>query len=114
MAQVVKQIWDAYEPNAVSVRIAQNWFKRFQSGSFDVKDEPRFSRPVKDKVDVILEKGPFAEAFNKLTVHPQKIVQMWWESQSVEYFEMLVDIFKSVIVYELMQPSLHAHRVTYA
>ncbi|XP_013171805.1 PREDICTED: probable E3 ubiquitin-protein ligase HERC4 isoform X1 [Papilio xuthus] len=45
--------------------------------------------------------GPFAEAFNKLATYPQKIVQLWWEAQPTDYFEMLVDIFKSVIVYEL-------------
>ncbi|KOB65464.1 putative E3 ubiquitin-protein ligase HERC4 [Operophtera brumata] len=49
--------------------------------------------------------GPFAEAFNNLSAHPQKIVTLWWEAQTTEYFEMLVDIFKSVIVYELMQPA---------
>ncbi|GBP23810.1 hypothetical protein EVAR_86185_1 [Eumeta japonica] len=27
--------------NTVSVRVAQNWFKRLQSDNFDVKDEPR-------------------------------------------------------------------------
>ncbi|CAG4993690.1 unnamed protein product [Parnassius apollo] len=54
--------------------------------------------------------GPFAEAFNKLAMYPQKIVQMWWEAQPTEYFEMLVDIFKSVIVYELMQPVVRANK----
>ncbi|GBP77873.1 Putative uncharacterized protein FLJ37770 [Eumeta japonica] len=47
---------DFYKPNAVSKRDAQNWFKRFQSGNFDVKDEPRCGRPVTGKVDAILEK----------------------------------------------------------
>ncbi|XP_050667406.1 probable E3 ubiquitin-protein ligase HERC4 isoform X2 [Leptidea sinapis] len=54
--------------------------------------------------------GPFAEAFNKLQLHPQRIVQLWWDSQSTEYFEILVDIFKSVIVYELMQPVVRANK----
>ncbi|GBP26047.1 Histone-lysine N-methyltransferase SETMAR [Eumeta japonica] len=52
--QSVKKICEIYGPNAVSERILQNWFKCFQSGNFDVKDEPCSSRPV--KVDVILEK----------------------------------------------------------
>ncbi|GBP40677.1 hypothetical protein EVAR_36413_1 [Eumeta japonica] len=43
-------------PNAVSVREIQNWFKRFQSSNFDVKDEPRSGGPVPDKVYAILEK----------------------------------------------------------
>ncbi|XP_023933810.2 probable E3 ubiquitin-protein ligase HERC4 isoform X2 [Bicyclus anynana] len=54
--------------------------------------------------------GPFAEAYNKLSTHPQRIVQLWWEAQSTEYFEMLVDIFKSVVVYELIQPSVRASK----
>ncbi|GBP21739.1 hypothetical protein EVAR_10916_1 [Eumeta japonica] len=51
-----KKICDAYGPNTVSVRVAQNWFKRFQSSNFDAKDELRSTRPVTDKVDGILEK----------------------------------------------------------
>ncbi|GBP93783.1 Histone-lysine N-methyltransferase SETMAR [Eumeta japonica] len=51
-----KKNCDVYEPNAVSIRVARNWFKRLQSGNFDVKDEPRSGRPVTDKVDAILEK----------------------------------------------------------
>ncbi|GBP65088.1 Down syndrome cell adhesion molecule homolog [Eumeta japonica] len=48
--EATKNIRDVYGPNAVSVRVAQNWFKRFQSANFDVKDEPRSDRPVTDKV----------------------------------------------------------------
>ncbi|XP_059046133.1 probable E3 ubiquitin-protein ligase HERC4 isoform X2 [Achroia grisella] len=54
--------------------------------------------------------GPFAEAFNNLSAVPQKIVQQWWEEQSTEYFEMLVDIFISVITYELIQPSVRLNK----
>ncbi|GBP42925.1 P protein [Eumeta japonica] len=45
------------EPKAASIRVAQNWFNRFHSGNFDVKDEPRSGRPVTDKVDAISEKN---------------------------------------------------------
>ncbi|GBP95156.1 hypothetical protein EVAR_70382_1 [Eumeta japonica] len=44
------------KPIAVQGRVAQNWFKHFQSGNFDVKDEPRSGRPVTDEVQAILEK----------------------------------------------------------
>ncbi|GBP54166.1 hypothetical protein EVAR_43191_1 [Eumeta japonica] len=37
-AQAAKKICDVRRPNAISVRAAQNWFKRFQSGNFDVKE----------------------------------------------------------------------------
>ncbi|GBP77168.1 Histone-lysine N-methyltransferase SETMAR [Eumeta japonica] len=55
--QAAEKVCDVYGPNAVSVRVAQSWFKCFQSGNFDVRDEPRPGRPLTDKVDAILEKG---------------------------------------------------------
>ncbi|KAJ0180769.1 hypothetical protein K1T71_004173 [Dendrolimus kikuchii] len=54
--QAAKKICDVYGPNAVSVRVAQIWFKRFQSGNFDIKDARRSGRPVTDKIDAIFEK----------------------------------------------------------
>lgn len=57
--------------------------------------------------------GPFAEAYNNLSTHPQRIVNLWWEAQSADYFEMLVDIFKSVVVYELRQPAVTANKNIY-
>ncbi|GBP12525.1 Histone-lysine N-methyltransferase SETMAR [Eumeta japonica] len=51
--QAVRRIMTFIE--LMSLRVAQNWFKRFQSGYFDVKDESRSSRPVTDKVDAILK-----------------------------------------------------------
>lgn len=56
-------------------------------------------------------KGPFAEAFNNLTLQAQRLVNLWYEAESAEYFEMLVDIFKSVVVYELRQPAVVANKV---
>jgi len=54
--QAVKKICDVYGPSAVSVRVAQIWFKRFQSGNFYVKDARRSGRPITDKMDAIFEK----------------------------------------------------------
>ena len=51
-----KKICDVYEPSAVSVRVAQIWFKRFQSWNFDVKEARRSGRPITDKMDSIFEK----------------------------------------------------------
>ena len=53
--QAAKKICDVYGPSAVSVRVAQIWFKRFQSGNFDVKDACRSGRPITDKMDAIIE-----------------------------------------------------------
>ncbi|CAH2092409.1 unnamed protein product [Euphydryas editha] len=40
---------DIYGPNAVTIKLAQSWFKRFQSGNFDVKDAARST----DKVNMM-------------------------------------------------------------
>lgn len=37
------------------MRVARSWFKRFQSGNFDVTDAPRSGRPVTREVDEIME-----------------------------------------------------------
>jgi len=44
-----------YGENAVSERSTQEWFARFRSGNFDVKDTPRSGRPVTGKVEEILQ-----------------------------------------------------------
>jgi len=36
--------------------VAQNWFKRFQSGNFYVKDVSLSGRPITGKIDEIMEK----------------------------------------------------------
>jgi len=36
--------------------VAQSWFKRFQSGNFDVKDAPHSGRSITGKVDEIMKK----------------------------------------------------------
>ncbi|CAF4798103.1 unnamed protein product [Pieris macdunnoughi] len=51
-----KKICDAYGPSAVSVRVAQILFKRFQSGNFYVNDARRSGRPITEKMDDIFEK----------------------------------------------------------
>jgi len=37
VTQAAKKIDDVYGYDAISVRVAQSWFERFQSGNFDVK-----------------------------------------------------------------------------
>ncbi|KAJ0174870.1 hypothetical protein K1T71_009978 [Dendrolimus kikuchii] len=54
--QAAKKNCDVYGTNAISVRVAQIWFKRFQFGNFDIKDARRSGRPVTDKIDAIFEK----------------------------------------------------------
>ncbi|GBP27233.1 Histone-lysine N-methyltransferase SETMAR [Eumeta japonica] len=54
--QAAKKICDLFGPNAVSVRVGQNWLKGFQSDHFDAKVEPRSGRPVMEKLDAVLGK----------------------------------------------------------
>lgn len=41
----------------------------------------------------------FGNAILRLTSIPQKIILNWWSEQNVEYFDKLVEIFKSVATY---------------
>ncbi|GBP13285.1 Histone-lysine N-methyltransferase SETMAR [Eumeta japonica] len=50
-----EKIGDVYGFNAVSVRVEQSWFKRFQARN-DVENESGSGRPVTDKIDAIFEK----------------------------------------------------------
>ena len=55
-AQVHRKLCGVYGDECLSERQCQNWFARFRSGNFDVKDEPRPGRPIAEKVDEILKK----------------------------------------------------------
>ena len=51
-----RKLCGVYGDEYLSERQCQNWFSRFRSGNFDVKDEPRPGRPIVEKVDEILKK----------------------------------------------------------
>lgn len=53
--QAAKRDCNVYGTNGVLVRVAQSWFKRFQTGNFDIKDAPHSVRPVTDKIDAIFK-----------------------------------------------------------
>ncbi|KZC04196.1 Histone-lysine N-methyltransferase SETMAR, partial [Dufourea novaeangliae] len=47
-----------YEENVSTERQCQNWFSKFHSGNFDVKDAPRYGRSVqadKDEIKTLVE-----------------------------------------------------------
>jgi len=54
--QTAKKIRNVYGHDAVSIFVAQSWFKRFQSGNFDIKDAPRSDRLITRNIDEIVEK----------------------------------------------------------
>ncbi|GBP76818.1 hypothetical protein EVAR_42669_1 [Eumeta japonica] len=49
-----RRCWRETE-RALPTSASGNWFKRFQTCSFDVKDDPRSRRPARDKFHAILE-----------------------------------------------------------
>ena len=53
-AQARRKLCGVYGDECLSERQCQNWFARFRSGNFDVKDEPRPGREIVEKVDEIL------------------------------------------------------------
>ena len=54
-AQTCRKICEVYGADAVSERRTQEWFVRFRSENFDVKDRLRSGRPVTEKVDEIVQ-----------------------------------------------------------
>ena len=52
---VANNICEVYGPNAVSISVAQTWFKQasFKSRNFSVNDEVCFKRPVTDTISTI-------------------------------------------------------------
>ncbi|KAL4709568.1 hypothetical protein ACJJTC_007299 [Scirpophaga incertulas] len=86
-----KNICDVYG-DKVSVRICQQWFKKFKAGNFCLEDEPRSGRPVKFDDDVLTQE---IEANPELTIqelsdrlqcpwstvqeHMKKIGKIWRE-----------------------------------
>ena len=49
-AQAHRKLCGVYGDKCSSERQCQNWFARFRSGNFDVKDEPRPGWPIVEKV----------------------------------------------------------------
>ena len=53
-AQAHRKLCSVYDDEGLSERQCQNWFARFRSGNFDVKDESRPGRLIVERVDEIL------------------------------------------------------------
>ena len=56
--QARKKLYDVYGERSLTERQCQNWFARFRSGDFDLKDAPRSGRPTKideDKLKAMIE-----------------------------------------------------------
>ncbi|KAG5305572.1 SETMR methyltransferase, partial [Acromyrmex insinuator] len=68
-AQTCRQICEVCGADAVSEHRTQEWFVRFRSGNFDVKDRPRSGRPVTEKVDEILQLAGYAKKLDVWVPH---------------------------------------------
>ena len=56
--QARKKLYNVYGENSLTERQCQNWFARFRSGDFYLKDAPRSGRPTQvdeDKIKAMLE-----------------------------------------------------------
>ena len=56
--QARKKLYDVYGEKSLTERQCQNWFARFHSGGFDLKDAPRSAHPTEvndDKTKVMIE-----------------------------------------------------------
>ena len=56
--QARKKLYDVYGKKSLTERQCQNWFARFRSGYFYVKDAPRSGRPNEvedDKIKAVTE-----------------------------------------------------------
>lgn len=57
VAEAHKEICEVYGVDCITERTCQNWFKKFRSGNFSLKDDHRSGRPnkvVNDQVNVII------------------------------------------------------------
>ena len=60
-AQAAKELRDAYSEEALKGRQCRNWFDKFRSGDFSLKDEQRSGRPNKvddDQIKAIIKSDP--------------------------------------------------------
>ena len=56
--QARKKLYDVYGEKSLTERQCQNWFGRFCSGDFNLKDAPRSGRPTEvdnDKIKAVIE-----------------------------------------------------------
>ena len=56
--QARKKLYDVYDEKSLTERPCQNWFARFRSGDFHLKDAPRSGRPTEvdeDKIKTMIE-----------------------------------------------------------
>ncbi|XP_031370547.1 histone-lysine N-methyltransferase SETMAR-like [Apis dorsata] len=56
---IADEICTIYESGATTITIIRNWFKRFRTDNFDLKDEDRSGHPAMMNIDFI--KAIFAE-----------------------------------------------------
>ena len=57
-AQAAKKLRDVYGEKALKDRQCRNWFHKFRSGDFPLKDEQRSARPIEvndDQIKAIIE-----------------------------------------------------------
>ena len=78
-AQAAKKLCDLYSEEALKDRQCQNWFIKFRSGDFSLKDEQRSGRPNEPP-----------QTTSKAELHQKKIMlSFWWDWKGVVFFELI-------------------------
>ena len=73
-----KMLYDVYGEKSLTERQCQNWFARFRSGDFDLKDATRSRRPTEvdhDKIKAMIEnnrRSTTREIAENLNIHALK------------------------------------------
>ena len=74
--QARKKLYDVYGEKSLTERQCQNWFARFRSGDFGLKDAPPSGRPTEvddDKIKAMIEinrRSTTREIAEKLKISP--------------------------------------------
>jgi len=91
-AQAVKKLRDVYGDEALKERQCRNWFDKFRSGNFFIKDDQRSGRPTEvddDQIKVIIKSDrhiPVREI--KCIAQQSKIIQNVLDSLRSSIFHM--------------------------
>ena len=93
--QARKKLYDVYGEKSLTERQCQNWFARFRSGDFHLKDPPRSGCPTEaddDKIKAVIEnnrRSATREIADKLSIsHNRTCIE--WHSKQLGYVKGVV------------------------
>ncbi|GFX68701.1 mariner Mos1 transposase [Trichonephila clavipes] len=98
-SQAHKKLCAVYGDEALNEQQCQNWFAKFHSSDFSLKDEKRSGRPVEiddDLIKTIIDSDRHSttreptQTTSKDDIHQKKVLlSVWWDYNLFVYFELL-------------------------